>query len=105
MARTVTRLHPRSGSPTVQDKREEAPAEPPRCDCGAVARPLFTIGLSEWNGHNSGDWRPLQDADAEHRRAYPPAGDPTTVDLGDERMRIHYCPDSYEHPHIVQRVY
>ncbi|MFJ9820146.1 hypothetical protein ACIRU3_33735 [Streptomyces sp. NPDC101151] len=84
---------------------EEEPADPPHCGCGAVAQPLFTIGLAEWNGHDEGGWRPVEDADAEDRRCYPPVGDPTGVDLGDEKLQIYHCPASHEHPPVIARVY
>ncbi|WP_127354163.1 hypothetical protein [Actinacidiphila soli] len=85
------------------DERDSA--DPPRCGCGAVAEPLFTVGLAEWNGHNAGGWRPVEDADADDRRCYPPAGSQTTVDLGDEELQIYRCPESYEHPPVIARVY
>jgi hypothetical protein len=85
--------------------REEEPAEPVRCGCGAEALPLFTLGMSEWHGRDSGGWRPLEDADAGTRRCHPPVGDPTTVDLGDEQMQIHRCPVDSRHPPVIERVY
>ncbi|MFF3489203.1 hypothetical protein ACFYXC_39085 [Streptomyces sp. NPDC002701] len=78
---------------------------PPRCGCGAVTAPLFTIGLGEWNGGDEGGWRPLEDADADERRCYPAVGDGPMIDLGDEQLQIYYCPQSYEHPPVTVRVY
>ncbi|MFJ7073505.1 hypothetical protein [Streptomyces sp. NPDC098781] len=80
-------------------------ADPPRCECGTVTEPLFTVGLSEWNGDNEGGWRPVEDADADDRRSYPPAGDPTQIELGDEQLQIYHCPESHEHPPVIVRVY
>ncbi len=78
---------------------------PERCVCGATAEPLLTVGLSEWNGNNRGGWRPIEDTDAADRPCYPPVGDPTTIDLGDEQLQIYRCPESSEHPPVTARVY
>jgi len=79
--------------------------DPPRCECGAVTEPLFTVALSEWNGDDRGGWRPVEDADADGQSGYPPAGDPTQIDLGDEELQVYRCPESYEHPTMTERVY
>jgi hypothetical protein len=78
---------------------------PPRCACGAETSPLFTIGLGEWNGDDAGAWRPVEDADADDQRCYPPVGDATGIDLGDEELQIYHCPESFEHPPVIARVY
>lgn len=83
----------------------DSPTDPARCACGAVAEPLFTVGPAEWNGDDEGGWRPVEDADADGRRCYPPVGSQTTVDLGDEQLQIYRCPDADEHPPVTTRVY
>lgn len=80
-------------------------ADPPRCACGAVTEPLFTVGPGEWNGNNRGGWRPVEDADADDRHCYPPVGGATKIDLGDEQLQIYRCPESCEHPPVIVRVY
>ncbi|GAA3901616.1 hypothetical protein GCM10023084_62570 [Streptomyces lacrimifluminis] len=95
----------KAGGWGVVSSDEDDAADPPRCGCGAVTAPLFTVGLSEWNEDDEGGWRPLEDADADDRRCYPPVGDPTGIELGDEELQIYYCPESYEHPPVTVRVY
>lgn len=95
----------KTGGWGVVSSDEDHPADPPHCGCGAVTEPLFTVGLSEWNGDNEGGWRPVEDADADDRRCYPPVGSQTGIDLGDEELQIYRCPDSYEHPPAISRVY
>ncbi|ELP66966.1 hypothetical protein ACKI1I_01860 [Streptomyces turgidiscabies] len=80
-------------------------ADPPCCECGSLTEPLFTIGLSEWNGHDAGGWRPIEDTDADDRPGYPPVGDPTGIELGDEQLQVYRCAKSYEHPPVTERVY
>ncbi|MGW7262292.1 hypothetical protein [Streptomyces sp. NPDC054842] len=85
----------------------DATSHPSCGTCGAETEPLLTVGLAEWNGGDEGGWRPVEDAEADttDRRLYPPLGDPTTIDLGDELLQIYHCPSSYEHPPVVERVY
>jgi hypothetical protein len=89
----------------VVSSDEDDAADPPRCGCGSSTEPLFTVGLSEWNEDDEGGWRPAEDADADERRCFPPVGDPTWIELGDEELQVYRCLESYEHPPVVDRVY
>lgn len=95
----------KTGGWGVVPSDEDDAGDPPRCGCGTATEPLLTVGLSEWNGDDEGGWRPLEDADADDRQCYPPVGDPTGIELGDEELQIYYCPRSYEHPPVTVRVY
>ncbi|WP_128382288.1 hypothetical protein [Streptomyces cavernae] len=97
----------KTGGWGVVTSDDDASAHPPCGTCGAETEPLFTVGLSEWNGDNEGGWRPVEDADADtaRRRSYPPLGDQTLIELGDEELQIYHCPESYEHPPVIARVY